>query len=272
MNKFCYPGIFSVILLFCLNLAAKDEIVARIGDRTITLSEFNKRYGEVLSQTVNPPTKPQFLEDLVRYEVGLIEAEKKKIRDNPIVQERIRQELYKGYLETELGEAINKIAVNESEMKQFYKTHPEIRTAHILIEFKEDATPTEIAAAKKRAEEIYKDVKASKRPFEELVRLYTDDTFTKENGGDVGWQTFLTLAPEYYNTVMKMKAGQVSGLVQTRYGFHIVKMIGFKSYARADKRQIRAAVFDQKRKAVFDSFFNKVKTKHKISMNTKLLK
>ncbi len=263
--------ILGVICLFYTGQVLAETVVAKVGNREITLDDFKKRYAEVTQQTINPPNKEQFLEDLVRYEVGLQEAEKKNVRQNPIVQERIRQEIYKGLLETELSEQINKISVSEAEMKELYRKYPEVRTAHILIEFKGDSSPAEIAAAQKRAEEIYQEVKTAKRPFEDLVRLYTDDTFTKENGGDVGWQTSVTLSPEYYNAVINMKPGSVKGLIRTRYGLHIVKMLGIKSYARADKRQLRAAVFDQKRRVLFDNYFKNLKSQYKISVNKKLI-
>ena len=214
--------------------------------------------------TINPPPADLFLEDLVRFEMGVQEAEARKIEDDPIVKERIRQEIYKALIEKEIGDQIKNIKVNEPEMQAFYKNNPEIRTSHILIEFKPGATPEEKAVAKKRAEEIYSEVKASKRPFEDLVKLYSDDSLSKRAGGDVGWQSRLTLVPTYYDSAIKMKIGEVKGLIETQYGYHIIKLTGINSYKKANKRQIRASVFDEKRKDLFNKYFVQLKKKYRI--------
>ena len=263
--------IFFAATIFCATADAA-KVVATVGNKKITLKEFNDRYRDVLEQTVNPPTKELFLEDLVRYEVGLQEARKKKLQNDPHVRERMNQELYKALIEQALADKVEKIKVTESDMKKFYKDNPEIRTSHILTEYRPDATPKQIRAARKRAEEIYEEVKKSKRPFGELAELYSDDTITKRNKGDVGWQNRLTLTHNYYQAALRMKKGQVRGLIRTQFGFHIIKLTGRRSYAEANKRSIRMAVFDQKRKALFDNFFAQVKRKYRISINKKLLK
>lgn len=254
-------------------LAANDsDPIAVINSKTITLGEFTKKFNEVRSQTLNPPTKEEFLEDLIRYYVGLQEAEKKGLRNDPVIKEKMEQELYKGLLEKTLGPDVSGIKVTEEQMKAWYKNSPEIRTSHILIEFKPGSKPDEIATAKKRAQEIYdKEVKNSKRPFEELVRLFSDDPLSKQTGGDIGWQNRLTLVPSYYESALKMKVGEVKGLIETPYGFHIVKLTGRNSYENANKRQIRTAVFDELRRQKFNKYFDQLKKTYSIKTNSKLI-
>lgn len=258
--------------LFAQQNRAGDTVVATVGAKKITLDDFNKKYNEVSAQAIiNKPTKELFLEDLVRYEVGLQEAKKKGLEKDPYVQERFNQELYKIYLERELGKRVENIKTSDAEMRAWYAKNPAIRTSHILIEFKVDATPQQKAEAKKRAEEILAKVKDSKRPFEENVRLYTDDPASKQTGGDIGWQSRVNLVPNYYNTVLQMKIGEVRGLIETPYGFHIVKLTGRQSYEETDLRMVRASVFDEKRKVIFDSFFDGLKKNISVKSNPSLL-
>lgn len=265
--------IISILMLISVqSYAQRSEVVAQIGKKTITLEEFNKKYNEVKSQTINPPSKELFLEDLIRYEVGLQEAEKKNMQKDPAVQERFNQEMYKALLERELGPRVQKIQVSDKEMQAWYAKNPELRTSHILIEYKPGATQAQIAEAKKRATEIFEEVKKSKRPFEELVKLYSDDALSKQAGGDIGWQSRVTLVPGYYDAAVTMKVGEVRGLVESQFGFHIIKLTGRRSYENANKRQIRAAVFDEKRKALFNEYFNKLKQSYSIKENTSALK
>lgn len=275
MKIFSRYGIlaFGLFLVFGqLSFAqGKDEVVAQVGNKKITVEEFNRKLGEVKSQTLNPPTKAQFLEDLVRYEVGLQEAEKRGFEKDPLVQERMKQELYKALLEKELGEKVQKIAVSDKEMQEYYKKNPELRTSHILIEFKPGSTAEQKAEAKKRATEIYEEVKKSKRPFEELVKLYSDDPLSKQTGGDVGWQSRMTLVPAYYDAAFGMKIGEIKGLIETQFGYHIIKLTERHSFENANKRQLRAAVFDEKRRLTFNDYFEKVKKSYNIKTNPKLI-
>lgn len=249
-----------------------NDVLATAGSKTITVKEFNDKYNDVVKQTINPPSKELFLEDLVRYEIGVQEALKRNIPEDPIVKERVRQEYYKGLIEKELGQKISEIKVTDKEMQAYYQKNPEIRTSHILIEFRQDATPEQKKAAETRAKEIYEEVKKSKRPFEELVGLYSDDVLSKRAGGDVGWQSRVTLVPPYYETALKMKTGEVRGLIETQYGYHIIKVTGRRGYADANKRQIRAAVFDEKRKELFDAYFARLKKSYPVKVSKGLLK
>ena len=261
-----------LIFISATSYAQKSDVLAQVGTKAITLEDFNKKYNEVKSQTINPPSKEVFLEDVVRYEVGVQEARKRGLEKDPIVQDQYNQVLYKALLEKDLGQKIQKIQISDKEMEAWYKNNPEIRSSHILIEFKAGATPAQIAEAKKRATEIYDEVKKSTRPFEELVKLYSDDSLSKQAGGDIGWQSRVTLVPNYYDALSTMKLNEVKGLVETQFGFHIIKLTGRRSFADANKRQIRAAVFDEKRKDFFNEYFDKLKKTYTIKENKSLLK
>jgi parvulin-like peptidyl-prolyl isomerase len=270
------PLILFQCIMLCLfigwNATAQtkgNEAVAVVGNKTITLDEFNKKYAQVLG-AYNPPTKVEFL-DLVRFEIGVQEAKKRNMEKDPLVQEHLQTEMYKVLLERELTDKISKIQVSEEEMKNWYKSNPEIRLSQILIEIKPDATAEQRAEAKKRAEEIYAEVQKSKRPFEELVKLYSDD-ISKYAGGDIGWQSRITIVPVVYETALKMKLGEIRGPIDTKFGFQIIKLTGKRSYDNAYRPAIRTGVFDDKRRAIFDEYFKKLKAQYPVKTNPALLK
>lgn len=270
LQLFLFALVFSSLTAWAQQ---NEVVVATVGSKKITLDDFNKKYNEVLSQTtINKPSKELFLEDLIRYEIGVQEAKKKGLEKDAYVQERYNQELYKIYLEREIGKKIENIKVSDAEMRAWYSKNPSVRTSHILIEYKVDATAQQKAEAKKRALEILDKVKDSKRPFEENVRLYSDDAASKQTGGDIGWQSRVNVVPEYYLAALSMKIGEVKGLIETPFGFHIMKLTGRQTYEEADPRMIRAAVFDEKRKIVFDTFFNGLKKSTAVKSNPSLLK
>ncbi len=260
------------VMLGMAGYTAQAQVLATVGKKKITKQHFDKKYAELRKNVFNPPPPQLFLEDLIKFEVGVQEARRQKLDKDPIVLDRFEQELYKALLEKEIGGKIQKINVTEGEVQKYYKKNPELKTSHILIQFKPDSTEKEIAIAKKRANEIYAEVKKSKRKFSDLVKLYSDDNISKRNRGDIGFQSSITLAPTYYSAAKKLKIGQISKPIRTRFGFHIIKLTGIQKYKNANKRQAKAAVFDSKRKVYFNNYFKKLKKKYSIKTNKKEVK
>jgi peptidyl-prolyl cis-trans isomerase C/peptidyl-prolyl cis-trans isomerase D len=260
------------VAVFSFQMQAAVDVLATAGSATITRADFQRKLDEIRRQTNNPPQPEQFIEDLVRYEIGVQEAEKMNLQNDPMVKERYKQVLYNALLEKQIGQKVESIKINESEMRDFYKKNPELHLSHILIEVKSDAKPEEREIVRKRALEIVTEIKGSKRPFEELAKLYTDDLSTKEVGGDIGFQSRLTLAPLLYDAAAAMKKGEVKGPIETKFGYYILKLNERKAYDMADKRLIRAAVYDEKRAKAFNDYFNKLKKNYKIQVNQCALK
>lgn len=255
-----------------LGSQANAQVLATVGNTKITLKEFNKKYSKILESAIHPPTKGAYLEDLIRLEVGLQEARKKKLQNDPLVKDRYNQILYAALVEQAIGKTVEKIKITESDMKKYYNRSPELRTSHILVQVPENATAAQKKEAKARAQKILKEVLASKKSFAELVALYSDDQSTKRNGGDIGWQSRLTIVPQYYDAAMKMKKGRVHNrVVATKFGFHIVKLVDKNPYQKANKRHLRQVIFDQKRNEIFNKYFSSLKKRYKISINKKLL-
>ena len=248
------------------------QTVFTVAGKKISAKEFKERYEFVRKNSVNPPSKDQFVQDWIKFEMGVKEAYSKNLNKSPEVIQAMEQVLYNALLEKEVGDRIQNIRVKESEMKAYYRNNPSVRTRHILISLKEDAASGAVKDAYQRATEVYKLAASKKKSFEDLVKLYSDDIPSKEMGGDIGYQSRVTLVPEYYAASLKLREGQVSKPFRTRYGFHIIKMIDRRSYNDADKSQVRAAVIDQKRNQVFDSYFKALKKKYPVSIDESVLK
>lgn len=261
-----------LFFLFVFVSQASAQVVFSVGTTKVTVEEFKKRLKDY-KDTNNPPSPDQLLEDWIRFEMGVQEATKEKLEGDPAVRERFRQVMYNSLLERALGKKIEGIQITESDMKSYYKSNPEIRLSEIFIEYPAKATPEQKDIAKKRTNEIYEEVEKAtknKRPFEDLVKLYSDDLATKDNGGDIGFQSKVTLV--FYDSVIKHRVGDIVGPIDSHQGFYIVKVTGKNPYEEADKRQIRAAVFDEKRAKLFGEYFDKLKKQYHIQVNKDALK
>lgn len=264
----------SVFIFLSICHPSFAEVIAKAGSVSITDKEFNESYERAVSNSLalnRPPTKKEHLEDMIRYRIGLQEAKKTNLQNNPTVKKALELELYKGLLEIRLASEVEKINVSENEMKRYYAKNPEMRSSHILISYPINANQTQISEARSRALKIYKDVSSGKKKWSAYTRMYSDDTLTKNFEGDMGYHGAKSIHPKYYETLKKLKMGEVSAPVQGVYGFHIIKKTGVRSYERSNKNAVKVAVFDEKRFEIFDKFFAKLKGEYGVSVKKDFL-
>ena len=128
----------------------------------------------------------------------------------------------------------NKVTVTPTDLDRYYRQHDEefrtpdrVRVRHILIKApgpgpdgKVDQKAVDAARAK--AADILKQVKAG-GDFGELAKKNSDDPGSKEKGGDLGWIVKGQTVPEFEQSAFSMNPGQISDLVQSSFGFHIIQ-------------------------------------------------
>ena len=124
------------------------------------------------------------------------------------------------------------MAVDEADIKRYYEEHqpefgaPEQRqTAHILIAVAAQAPEADKQAAKTRAEQLLQQVKQSPARFAELARQHSQDPGSAANGGDLGMFGRGVMVKPFEDVAFQLKPGEISDLVQSEFGFHIIKLI-----------------------------------------------
>jgi peptidyl-prolyl cis-trans isomerase D len=121
------------------------------------------------------------------------------------------------------------VQVTPKETEDYYQNNREkytqpkrIKVRHILI--RAEARATEASAeARKKAESI-RDEAVKGKDFAQLAKQYSDDPGTKDRGGDLGYVTRGQLVPEFEQEAFSLKVGDIGKVVQTPYGFHILKV------------------------------------------------
>jgi peptidyl-prolyl cis-trans isomerase D len=106
---------------------------------------------------------------------------------------------------------------------QQYQVPNRVHAEHILF-MTVGKTDAEVEEIKKKAEDVLKQVKKGGK-FEDLAKKYSEDPGSKDKGGDLSWITQGQTVPEFEKTAFSLPAGQVSDLVKTQYGFHIIKVV-----------------------------------------------
>jgi peptidyl-prolyl cis-trans isomerase SurA len=125
-------------------------------------------------------------------------------------------EVYPDVVKTRFGYHLIKVTERQHRF-------PKIKASHILIGYQNKEGVIDTAAAKAKAESILAELNEG-ASFEELVTKYSDDPGSKEKGGDLGYFERRMMVKEFDEAAFKMEVGQISGLIQTNFGFHIIKL------------------------------------------------
>lgn len=99
----------------------------------------------------------------------------------------------------------------------------------------------ERAAAKKKAEELLAQLRAAPEKFAELAKQHSQDPGSKDNGGDLGYFARGAMVKPFEDAVFKLKQGQLSGIVESSFGFHIIKLTGAKPAKEGEPEQRQAS-------------------------------
>jgi len=123
-----------------------------------------------------------------------------------------------------------KVQVGESEMRDYYTANlakytedESFRARHIFFKTGEKATPNEVLRARTTAIAVLTDAKGGK-DFAELAKKFSEDPAARKDGGDLGSFKKGDMQPELEKAILSLKPGEISELVSTPIGFHIIKL------------------------------------------------
>lgn len=126
-------------------------------------------------------------------------------------------------------------AVTPEELKSYYdsniarfRTDEQRRASHILIAAPKDAPAAQRQAAKDKATKLLEDLRKHPDTFADVARKQSQDPGSAEKGGDLGFMGHGALVKPFEDAMYALKEGQISDVVETDYGYHIIKLTGLK--------------------------------------------
>ncbi len=277
LKKYFAFAVASLTLSSSVALAAKPGVLAKINDREITVDEFNKRF-EQNSKLVpgKTPAKDEVLKNIIYFELATQEARRIGLHKENALKEQFDILLYQALVRKNVQPKVDAIQPSDAEVRQYYEQNPLLRTSHIVFLSRPDMSQKDVQDLRARAEQVLAEVKDKKASFEDLARKHSEGPNAKA-GGDVDWGSRHKLLPEYYDAALALKnVGDTSGIVETPYGFHIIKLTGKMAYSdKVDpvyKDFIIRTIREQKGQKVFDEYFEELKKKARVTVNNELLK
>ena len=206
--------------------------------------------------TVSELKTKDFMKD-VKVDPAEVKAYYEKHKDKLLVPEQVKIE----FLLLSASSLIPTIKVDDDEIKKYYdensakfQGNEQRRASHILIGFGVNATPEQKQQAKAKAEEILVILKKNPKRFEELAVKDSQDPGSASKGGDLGTFGRGAMVKPFEEAVFKMKVNQISDLVESEFGYHIIKLTeasGDSSDFNSLKPKIKAELLYQKAQAAF---------------------
>jgi parvulin-like peptidyl-prolyl isomerase len=219
----------------------EDVVLAKIGGESITEADFQAAFRllgqqEQMQVLMVQGGKDEFVKRMAESKLLSVKAKRMELDKTPSylrALERTKDDLLAREFLTKEGEALQKkLIVSEADVKAYHDSHPErfkqpelASVRHILVAVKQGDAPSGLtdAEAKARIAKIQAELKKGAK-FEALVKTYSDDPGSKENGGlyadadPSGW------VPEFGAAARTQPIGKVGAPVKTMFGYHLIKV------------------------------------------------
>ncbi|MDR7071141.1 peptidylprolyl isomerase [Fictibacillus barbaricus] len=243
-----------ISLSACNNSGADSEKIVESKAGDITKEEFyNKMKEQYGDQVLNSMIDEKVLEDKykvtdkeidkeidkIKKELGGEDAFKQALQQNGLTDEKQLKERVKSMILNEKASTAG-VKVSDSEMKKAFneKYKTEVRASHILVD------------DEKTAKEVQKKLNEG-GDFAKLAKEYSKDPGSKSKGGDLGYFGKGAMVPEFEKVAFTLDKGEVSDLVKSDYGVHIIKVTDKRENKFEDKKaQIEKELKQQKAKPI----------------------
>jgi len=274
--KTLVPMVLAISLVACKPGEGKKEgkTLAEVDGKTITTEDFKNevdRLPPYLKPMVQSSEgRKELLDSMIVREILLEQAKKDGVDKSKDVSDRLDDLRKRLIVETYLKKKVEAEAkVTDEEMKKFYdenkdkfKTGDQVRASHILVK------------TDKEAQDILAQLKKGAK-FEDLAKKYSADS-SAAKGGDLGWFPRGAMVPEFDKVAFSLKEGELSGIVKTNFGFHIIKVTGKRAAGIRTfdemKDQIKSNLMPAKQQQIFQKMKDDLKKNAKITINEEALK
>ncbi|MGB8077026.1 MAG: SurA N-terminal domain-containing protein, partial [Gallionella sp.] len=178
---------------------------------------------------------------------------KKYYEQNP-AEFQVQEQAKVDYLQFSVDDLLSKVQVSKEDARNYYDEHQsefgmpeERRAAHILITIKPGASQSEQDAAKAKAEDLLHQVEKNPAKFAELAKKNSEDPGSAVNGGDLGFFGRGMMVKPFEDATFALKVGEISGLVRSDFGYHIIKLVAIKPSRVQSFDEVREGIVNKLR-------------------------
>jgi peptidyl-prolyl cis-trans isomerase D len=159
------------------------------------------------------------------------------------------------YVVLDLDSLKSGISVPEDDLRKYYAENAarftlaeERRASHVLINAAKDAPAAERSQAKAKAEALLAELRKNPTSFAEVAKKNSNDTASAERGGDLDFFARGAMVKPFEDAAFAMKPGEISNLVETDFGFHIIRLDAVRGGDKKPFDAVRAEIEDEVKK------------------------
>lgn len=242
----------------------EDKVLLKIEGFEVTqddVNEFLTKMGQDGFQFNNEEGKKQIANELMNQHLIYLDAKENGLEEDPDFQKELEIAKEQILRQFSMRKVLESVKVSDEDVKNYFDSHKDqfrkmyqYRASHILVEDEEKAKLVQERLNKGEA-------------FEDLAKELSTCP-SSQNGGDLGSFTSGQMVPEFDQALEQMEAGNLSDLVKTQFGYHIIKLVD-KKVARdndfeSNKSQIEAIVLGQKQQDEYLEKTTELQEKYKV--------
>jgi len=230
-----------------LTEAQANEVLAKVGDRTITVGDFADRLASqspyLRARFESPERRKEFLDNLVRFELLVYEAKRLGYGEEPEIVRARRNAMIQQMVKKEVDEPLEGLEITDEEVQAVYDANPlefdrpgQVRASDIFIEDRARANELLVRAKK-----------ADLAGFRKLAREESEDEKTKANGGDLhffeatgGGEPPAAIRDAAFS--LKTVGTVYPKLIESGNGFHIIMLTGKRPALKRTYEQAKRAI------------------------------
>jgi hypothetical protein len=218
VRKSTFDGkLLHLLVVLALAGCSREPVVARVDRTPISLHAFTTRYRDFLRTTHLPDNlkyRHLFLQSLIDEQLLLRHADDQHLLEDPATREAFRviadQQLLNALYDRVI---VPRLSISEAELRRFFTwSNISLHVRHLFARDRE--TITQIA------EQL-----AAGVPWDTLAYRHFNDPVLRHNGGDLGFVSLGDLDPDFERVAYQLADGEISGPVQTEYGYSIIQVI-----------------------------------------------
>jgi peptidyl-prolyl cis-trans isomerase SurA len=246
---------------------ARRKILERLIEEKLIDQEAKKSGTKVTSKEIESA-----LEDFKKRNTVTQEDLEKALAKEGLDLEAFKKQIEKKIQRMKLVNSAIKLESNpgEKELRDFYQKNIDryrgteyYRPSHILFHVPKGTTPKEVREIRKKCQKVLEKIKGGE-DFGEMAVLFSEDPSAKDRG-DLGYFKKGELLPAFEKEALRLQIGEVSGIVRTDFGFHLIKLLDRKGGNPLPFEEVKGKVrddyYEQEVEKAFKQFLSSLKEK-----------
>ncbi len=227
----------------------KNQVLKSLIDRELLFQESKKKGIQVKSEAVSDQLKN------IQQRYPNKEEFKKLLNDMGLTESDLQAQIEHGMAIQKLidEEVADKIKISDEETKSYYDANPQlfqqpeqVKASHILIKVDANATDAQKAEARKKIKEVQQKVQKGE-DFATLAKTYSEGP-SGPRGGDLGYFRRGQMVKPFEAVAFSLKLNETSDIVETRFGYHLIKVVGKKPAKKMTYAEVKDRLNDRLKK------------------------